>query len=396
MVDDGPAKAPLRKALKVSRAEPQETTFLGLPLEPTTTPPPPVAVNHQVQRLKIASLVFGVSLFLNWGAGIWVQWFLLDGYWDPYYFEWVAINGLGEMIEWLNYMFVDAWLIDEYSFWFQERGPLPVLIVILRDLMPFVFIGAFGLAWSKKDEDGELLEKIGMFTCGYAGIMAALMLYVIINIGAEYGEIGVMFEVFFGTLGFWGAVFAGIFLHPKLVPLPEWFTTEDKGGSVFSDPALNEPMEPVKFQTAEDEIELWVMILYYLPFLYLLMVVISVSGGGDDDALFWGTMIPIIGFLIGLFNYRWEFLKGFLTNLGFCIPVALAFGLAGYIGVFGDVGGLDEVLLFVILPALYLPWRRHTDKEHRWALGAAYAAPLGTMGILMGLMMGVIMQYGLF
>ena len=215
MVDDGPAKAPLRKALKVSRAEPQETTFLGLPLEPTTTPPPPVAVNHQVQRLKIASLVFGVSLFLNLGAGIWVQWFLLDGYWDPYYFEWVAINGLGEMIEWLNYMFVDAWLIDEYSFWFQERGPLPVLIVILRDLMPFVFIGAFGPYLVKKDEDGELLEKIGMFTCGYAGIMAALMLYVIINIGAEYGEIGVMFEVFFGTLGFWGAVFAGVFLHPR-------------------------------------------------------------------------------------------------------------------------------------------------------------------------------------
>ena len=126
MVDDGPAKAPLRKALKVSRAEPQETTFLGLPLDPTTTPPPPVAVNHQVQRLKIASLVFGVSLFLNWGIAYWVQGLFYGEFLDPYYFGWRTATGLGEMVDWLILMFVDAWLIDEYRFWFEERGPVPV------------------------------------------------------------------------------------------------------------------------------------------------------------------------------------------------------------------------------------------------------------------------------
>ena len=367
------------------REEPQELTAT-----------PPFVVGHQVQRLKIASLVFGISLLLNWGIAYWVQGLFYGEFWDPYYFEWRTATGLGEMVDWLILMFVDAWLIDEYRFWFEERGPIPVLLVLLRDLMPFVFIGAFGLAWSKKDEDADFLGKIGVFTCGYAGLMAAVMLYIIINLGAGYGGIGVMFEIFFGSLGFWGAVFAGVFLHPRLVPLPERFTAEEKGGSVYSDLILNEPTEPVKIQVAEDDLELWVMILYYVPFLYLLMVVISVSGGGNDDALFWGIMIPIISFLIGLFKYRTEFLKGFLTNLGFCIPVALVFGLVGYIGVFGDVDSLGEILLFVILPALYLPWRRHTDKEHRWALGAAYAAPLGTMGILFGLMIGVIMRYGFF
>ena len=155
-------------------------------------------------------------------------------------------------------------------------------------------------------------------------------------------------------------------------------------------------MEPVKFQAAEDEIELWVMILYYLPFLYLLMVVISVSGGGDDDALFWGTMIPIIGFLVGLFNYRMEFLKGFSPTSGSASPWHLPSGWRATSA---------SSVMWVASKKSYCssscrrctsPWRRHTDKEHRWALGAAYAAPLGTMGILMGLMMGVIMQYGLF
>ena len=41
------------------------------PQELTATPP--FVVGHQVQRLKIASLVFGVSLFLNWGIAYWVQ-----------------------------------------------------------------------------------------------------------------------------------------------------------------------------------------------------------------------------------------------------------------------------------------------------------------------------------
>ena len=364
--------------------------------ELTATPPPPFVVGDQVQRLKIASIAFGVSLFLNWGAGYWVEGLFYGEFFGPYYFGWDSINGLGEMIGWLNFMIVEAWLIDEYRFWFEERGPLPVLLVLLRDLMPFVFIGALGLAWSKKDQDADLLGKIGVFTCGYAGLMATVMLYITINFGADYGGLEVMIEIFFESLGFWVAVFAGVFFHPRLVPLPERFKAKDKGRSVYSDLALNEPTESVKIQTAEDALELWVMIVYYLPLLYLLMVVISVSGGGDDDALFWGTVIPIIGFLIGLLNYGMEFLKGFLTNLGFCIPVSLALGLAGFIGVFGDVDSLGEILLFVILPALYLPYRRHTQKEHRWALGAAYAAPLGTMGIVFGLMLGVVMRYGLF
>ena len=61
-------------------------------------------------------------------------------------------------------------------------------------------------------------------------------------------------------------------------------------------------------------------------------MVISVSRGGDDDALFLGTVIPITGFLIGLFRYRMEFFEGFVINIGFCVPFAFFFALAGYIG----------------------------------------------------------------
>ena len=419
MVDDGPSEDAVPKTVIVGHfqspsaasaplaknpVQSAEATDSGLgrhePQKLTATPPPSYVVGHQFQRLKIASLVFGVSLFLNWGAAYWVQGLLYGGFWDPYYIEWETTNGFGEMVEWLNLMFVEAWLLDEYRFWFEELGSFPVLLVLLRDLMPFVFMGAFGLAWSKKDEGADFLEKVGVFTCGYAGVMAAVMLYIISGVGtAEGGNHGItfMFEIVFGSIGFWGAVFAGVFLHPRLVPLPERFMAGEKGGSAFNDLALNEPIEPVKIQAAEDDLELWVLILYYLPLFYLLMVVISVNGGGDDDAFFLGIMMPIIGLLIGLFNYRMEFLKGFVTNLGFCIPVALVLGMAGFIGVFGDVDSPMGILLFIILPAaFYLPWRRHTQKEHRWALGAAYAAPLGMIGILFGLAIGLIMRYGLF
>ena len=63
-------------------------------------------------------------------------------------------------------------------------------------------------------------------------------------------------------------------------------------------------------------------------------------------------MIPITGFLIGLFRYRMEFFEGFVVNIGFCVPLAFFFAL-GHIGALGDVDNVADVLLFITLLVFY-------------------------------------------
>ena len=354
-------------------------------------------VNPYVERLKLATLLYGISLFMSWGVLYWGFWY--EGiYWDPYFFEVRLMTGFGEMLSWLDYMFVQVWMFDHYLWMFEQSGPFPTLFILLRDLMPFAFIVAFTVAWRKKETLPIELEKIGAFTAGYAGLMGVIMLYIIVQFSSDpyVGGSRIAFEMFGGSIGFWLAVFAGIFLHPKLIPHPEQFMLGKKSSSLLDDEDLNDAVDDETASTSGEAPEFWVMVLYYLPFLYLYSVVISVSRGGDDDALFLGTVIPITGFLIGLFRYRMEFFEGFVVNIGFCVPFAFFFALAGYIGVFGDVDNVADILLFITLPALYLPYKNHNTKRHRRALGSAYAAPLCVMGMLFGLMLGVITRYGLF
>ena len=61
-------------------------------------------VNPYVERLKLATLLYGISLFMSWGVLYWGFWY--EGYyWDPYLFEVRLLTGFGEMLSWLDYMF---------------------------------------------------------------------------------------------------------------------------------------------------------------------------------------------------------------------------------------------------------------------------------------------------
>lgn len=392
MKQDAPATAPLPIVVRASSVTHSED---HPPDQQQPTSGPVNAFNPHHERLKIATLAFGISLFMNWGAAHWVLWYI-EGYWDPMYYGYMSQSGVGEMLEWLDLMFVQAWLLDEYRFMLEVSGPFPLLFIVLRDLMPFVFVSMFVFAWSKKDGPSADVERIGAFSAAYAALMGVVGLYIIIQQSSAYGGFGVGFEIVVDSVGFWVAVFAGVFLHPKLIPLPDRFARGTKETSILDEEQLNSGFKPEALETEENAPERWVMVLYYLPLAYLWSVANSVSRGGNDDAFFFGIMIPIVVFLIGLSQFGWEFLKGFFLNLGLCVPVALGYCLAGYIGVFGDVAGIEEVLFLAILPTLYLPWKHHSHRNHRRGIGAAYAAPLGTFGIVFGLMIGVVMRYGFF
>ena len=397
-------KKPLPKAKRVETVQqatdsvpetPEAVETFWLATDPTTeeSPSPPMFTTYH-ERLKFATLLFLVSLFLNWGVSYWGMWYV-HLVWDPGYFETLpSMNGWSEMMDFLDLMFVQVWMMDQYRYLFEESGVFPLLFIVLRDLMPFVFIGTLVVGWVKRDSPPAFFEKLGTFIAGYAGLMGATMAYITLSMTASHGGIELFFEMLGGALGFWMAVAAGLVLHPTLVNETK-LRFKPSSSSVIDDNTLNEPEESIPPE-AEDALEFHTMVLYYLPFLYLYSVVISVNRGGDDDALFMGTVVPITGFLIGLYRYRMEFFEGFVVNLGFCIPIGFAFGFAGVLGVFGDVDNLEAVLWLAILPTLYLPYKHHKEQRHRRALGAAYAAPLCVMAIVFCLMVGVITKYGLF
>ena len=397
-------KKPLLKAKRVETVQqpssptpdtpgPVETFWLAT--DPTTeeaSSPPMFGSYHE--RLKFATLLFLVSLFLNWGVSYWGMWYV-HLVWDPGYIEALPpMNGWSEMIDFLDLMFVQVWMMDQYRYMFEESGVFPLLLIVLRDLMPFVFIGTLVVGWVKRDSPPAFFEKLGTFIAGYAGLMGATMAYITLSMTASHGGIELFFEMLGGALGFWMAVAAGLVLHPTLVNETK-LRFKPSSSSIIDDDTLNESEESISPE-AEDALEVHTMVLFYLPFLYLYSVVISVNRGGDDDALFMGTVLPITGFLIGLYRYRMAFFEGFVVNLGFCIPIGFAFGFAGVLGVFGDVNNLEAVLWLAILPTLYLPYKHHKEQRHRRALGAAYAAPLCVMAIVFCLMVGVITKYGLF
>ena len=119
----------------------------------------PATVNPYVERLKLATLLYGISLFMSWGVLYWVIWY--DGYyWDPYFFEIRLLTGFGEMLEWLDYTFVQAGMFDQYLWMFEQSGPFPTLFILLRDLMPFAFIVAFTVAWRKREPSRLNLRKL--------------------------------------------------------------------------------------------------------------------------------------------------------------------------------------------------------------------------------------------
>ena len=66
--------------------------------------------------------------------------------------------------------------------------------------------------------------------------MGVIMLYIIVQFSSDpyIGGSRIAFEMFGASIGFWLAVFAGIFLHPKLIPHPEQFMLGKKSSSFLT------------------------------------------------------------------------------------------------------------------------------------------------------------------
>ena len=345
------------------------------------------------RRIKIASIVVLVSMFFHWGYQYWLEWTI---FWNPndtgniydpsyYYNLWDYLmysefsfeGGIG-LVEVLNFFF-------RFQIWgdvAELAGPLFVLFM-MRELMPFVFVGTLVFCWINREKDDMFFRKVTLFYGGYFLIMAIQLIYIKMEFSRyDYWE----FNLFFDCFGFWLAGFAGLILDPKVIKLPERVFA---GKETFI-PDLNQPGEnPIWQQNAISSdvgTNFGVFGLFYLPLLYHLMTVISVMGGGDDDALFLGITIPIVGLLVGIGMYRLEFLKGF----GIHLACSVGYGLLSYLlTIIGLLLPLEEgaFILFLIVAAI-LPIRYHLQKKHVQALGATYAIPLTFWFMLFGLVIG--------
>ena len=345
------------------------------------------------RRIKIASIVVLVSMFFHWGYQYWLEWTI---FWNPndtgniydlsyYYNLWDYLmysefsfeGGIG-LVEVLNFFF-------RFQIWgdvAELAGPLFVLFM-MRELMPFVFVGTLVFCWINREKDDMFFRKVTLFYGGYFLIMAIQLRYIKMEFSRyDHWE----FNLFFDCFGFWLAGFAGLILDPKVIKLPERLFA---GKETFI-PDLNQPGENPIWQqnsiSSEDGTNFGVFALFYLPLLYHLMTVISVMGGGDDDALFLGITIPIVGLLVGIGMYRLEFLKGF----GIHLACSVGYGLLSYLlTIIGLLLPLEEgaFILFLIVAAI-LPIRYHLQKKHVQALGATYAIPLTFWFMVFGLVIG--------
>lgn len=357
----------------------------------------------QTKRIQFASIVLFVSMFFQWGYHYWLNWTLSsvssrdgegwdDGYhnelWDYLmYGEFAWEGGIG-FVEILNFFF-------RFQIWGDVAdlvGPVFALF-IMRELMPFIFIGTIVFCWVNRDKGDDLFRKVAMFYGGYFAIMAVHLIYINVELnGSHYWE----FNLFLDCFGFWLAGFAGLLLDPKLIRIPENIGFQKE---TFV-PHLNQPewAQTVHGVTnaPKREANFLVFAGLYFPLIYLLITVTAVMGGGDDDALFLGIVLPIVGLLVGIGVYRLEFLKGFGIHLGYSIGygfmayVLMIIGLLEFV-----VDALEEgtiLLLFVV--AFIMPIRYHLKSKHIRALGATYTVPLTIWIMFIGLIIGWFQAYG--
>ena len=261
----------------------------------------------QTKRIQFASIALFVSMFFQWGYHYWLNWTLSsvssrDGEgWDDgshntlweylMYGDFAWEGGIG-FVEILNFFF-------RFQIWGDVAdlvGPVFALF-IMRELMPFIFIGTIVFCWVNRDKGDDFFRKVAMFYGGYFAIMAVQLVYINIELnGSHYWE----FNLFLDCFGFWVAGFAGLLLDPKLIRIPENIGFHKE---TFA-PHLNQP-EWVQnsheiTNAPQREINSLVFAGLYFPLIYHLITVIGVMGGGDDDALFLGIMIPIVGFSLEL------------------------------------------------------------------------------------------------
>ncbi len=351
----------------------------------------------QKKRIQFASIALFVSMFFQWGYHYWLNWTLSlissregegwdDGshnaLWDYLMYGDFAWEGGIGFVEILNFFF-------RFQIWGDVAdllGPVFALF-IMRELMPFVFIGTIVFCWMNRDKGDDFFRKVAMFYGGYFAIMAVHLVYINIELNSLYQW---EFNLFLDCFGFWVAGFAGLLLDPKLIRIPENIGFHKE---TFT-PHLNQP-EWVQnshgiTNAPQREANSLVFAGLYFPLIYHLITVIGVMGGGDDDALFLGIIIPIVGLLVGIGVYRLEFLKGFGIHLGYSIGYGFMVYFLMITGLFEFVvEALEEgtVFLFFVF-AFIMPIRYHLKSKHIRALGATYTIPLTIWIMFIGLIIG--------
>ena len=357
----------------------------------------------QTKRIQFASIALFVSMFFQWGYHYWLNWTLSsvssrDGEgWDDgshntlweflMYGDFAWEGGIG-FVEILNFFF-------RFQIWGDVAdlvGPVFALF-IMRELMPFTFIGTIVFCWINRDKGDDFFRKVTMFYGGYFAIMAVHLVYINIELnGSDYWE----FNLFLDCFGFWLAGFAGLLLEPKLIRIPENIGFHKE---TFT-PHLNQP-EWVQnshgiTNAPQREANSLVFAGLYFPLIYHLITVIGVMGGGNDDALFLGILLPIVGLLVGIGVFRLEFLKGFGIHLGYSIGYGFIVYFLMITGLFGlVVEALEEGTIFLFfVVAFIMPIRYHLKKNHIRALGATYTVPLTIWIMFIGLVIGWIQVEG--
>ena len=298
--------------------------------------------------------------------------------------DFASEGGIG-FVEMLNFFY-------RFQIWGDVADLAGTIFVLflMRELMPFVLIGTIVFCWSNRERGEEFFRKVTMFWVGYFTIMIFQLSFIAVEFSDhEYWE----FNVFLDCFGFWVAGFAGLLLDPKLIRIPDNIGLQ---GDTFT-PHLNQPgwvqYSETTTLTPELQTKPLTFALFYFPVVYYLIVVNSVMEGGDDDALFLGIMLPIVGFLVGIGLYRLEFLKGFGLHLLFSI----AYGFIAYfLVIIGFLSDLDDgpPISLVIMVSFIMTIRYHLKNENRRALGAMYAIPLTIWIVILGLLIGWIQVDG--
>ncbi len=366
---------------------------IEVPLPNTPQGLPPMQydenINPQTRRLELATIVFAISMFLYWGYVYWQVWYLELLSVEYFYYDgYRPSNGFSEMMLTLQYLFIEMWLFEHYSWVLQESGILVFFVLIMRDFMPMVFIGIFIVCWLNKTKAPSFYEKISIFGTVYFLIMSGVLLYSVVHqmLYVEYAE-DAIFGVFFDTMGFWLSGIAVVLIHPRIIPLSNTLTSRPQ--SFF--PTVRKRSEHVTGIPIMDEsdtnLNLGKFALFYLPLVFLLITTLSVMNGGNDDALCVAILIPIGGFFVGVGVYKIEFLKGFGAHLAYSIGYAFVAYLLVSIGFFNSEEGFLSLL---IMASLAMPIVLHLKQDHVRALGSAYAAPLCMFIMLIGVVIGIV------
>lgn len=354
---------------------------------------------EQTKRIQLASVVLFISMFFNWGYQYWLKWTIdwpenRDGAgWDDGYHtnlwdyivhgDFASEGGIG-FVEILNFFY-------RFQIWgdVADLAGTVFVLFMMRELMPFVLIGTLVFCWSNRERGEEFFQKVTMFWVGYFTVMTMQLSLITVQFsGHDYWEFNFLLDCF----GFWLAGFAGLLLHPKRIPIPENFGFRK---DTFT-PHLNQPewTQTVHGMTNAPKLEANYLgfAMLYLPLIYHLVTFIAVVDGANDDALFLGIVIPIVGLLVGIGVYRLEFLKGF----GLHLVYSIGYGFMMYFFmIIGLVYALEEgAILLVFVIAAIMPIRYHLQKNHIRALGATYTIPLSVWFMFIGFVIGWIQVEG--